>query len=100
MKQYGSFGRLDTCSYVEFFHSEKCYILWFGHEDKAVSDNYGVNNNLDVSLKHKLISSETVNSMHNKAQKFKCETVVYRYSKVATYIPFKCAIVFQENRRY
>ena len=37
--------------------------------------------------------------MHNKAQKFKCETVVDKYSKGAAYIPFKADIYFQENRR-
>ena len=35
--------------------------------------------------------------MRNKDQKFKCETVVDKYLKGATYIPFKTAIGFSKT---
>ena len=38
--------------------------------------------------------------MSNKAQKPKRENVVDKYSKGATYIPFKSEIDYQENSRY
>ena len=38
--------------------------------------------------------------MRNKAQKFKHETVVDKYSKGSTYIPFKAAIEFQYKIKY
>ena len=42
---------------------------------------------------------QKINSMRKKAQTLKPETVVYKYSKRATYILFKAAIDFQENSR-
>ena len=80
MEQYGSFGGLGSCSHVEFGNFHKRSILIFGNEDKAIDNRYDVNTHLDVLCKHKIISSETVNSMRNKYQKFKRETVVDEYS--------------------
>ena len=94
MEQYGSFGGLDNCDHVEFDNFEKCSILIFDNEDKAIDNWYDVNKNLDVLCKKKVISSKTVNSMSNKAQKPKRENVVDKYSKGSTYIPFKYAIYF------
>ena len=91
---------MDTCNHVEFGNFEKFSILIFENEDKYIANQYDVNNHLDVLCKHKIISSETINSMHNKDQKFKRKTAVDKYSKVATYIPFKSAIDFQGNIIY
>ena len=81
MEQYGYFSILNTCKHVEFGNFEECSTLISENEDKSISNQYGVNNHLDVSCKHKIISSDTVNSMRNKDQKIKCKTVVDRYSK-------------------
>ena len=100
MKQYGFFGGLDTCNHVEFGNFYKSSILIFDNEDEDIFNRYDVNTHLDVLCKHKIISSETVNSMCNKSQKSKRKTVVDTYSKGAIYIIFKAAIDFQENSRY
>ena len=86
---------MDTCNHVEFGNFEKFSILIFENEDKYIANQYDVNNHLDVLCKHKIISSETINSMHNKDQKFKRKNVVDKYSKVATYTPFRADIDFQ-----
>ena len=46
--QYGSFGRLDTCNHVELDNFEKCSILIFENEDKAIANQYDVSNHLYV----------------------------------------------------
>ena len=99
MEQYGSFGDLDTCNYVELGHFEKLYILIFYNEDKSISDWYNVNNLLDVLYKQNIISSETVNYFRNKAQKLKRENAVDDCSKGATCVPFKAVIYFQEKQQ-
>ena len=76
MYQYGSFGGLDTCYHVEFGNFEIRYILIFDNEDKSIADRYNVNPHLNLLCKHKIISNETVDSMHNKAQKSKYENVI------------------------
>ena len=100
MEQYGSFGGLYTCNHVEFGNLEKHYVLRFLMKIKILPIYMIKNTNLDVLCKHKIISSERSNYMRNKAQKFKCETVVGKYSKEATYITFKAAIGFQGNSIY
>ena len=63
-------------NHFEFGDFEKHSIIRFDNEDKSISGRRDVNTHLDVLCYHKIISSETVNYMHNKAQKFKHETVV------------------------
>ena len=75
-EQYGSFGGLDTCNHVEFVNMEKRSILIFENEDKSITNKYDINTHLNVLPRKKVVSSETVNYMCNKAQKFKCKTVV------------------------
>ena len=100
IEKYGSFGGLDNCNHVEFGNFEKRSILISENEDKAISNQYGVNTLWDVLCKHKIISSETINSMRNKAKKFKRETYVDKYSKRATCIKLKAACDFQGESRY
>ena len=95
IEQYGSFGGLDTCNYVEFSHSGKRSILISENECKGIANRYDVNPHLDVLCKHKVISSETDNSMRNKAQKSNYKNVNDNYSKGTTYSPFKYPIGFQ-----
>ena len=95
MEQYGSFGSLDTCNHVEFGNFEKRYILIFENENKAIANWYDINIHLDVLCKCKIVSSETVNYMRTKPQKWKHETVVATYWKGRAYISFEAAIDFQ-----
>jgi hypothetical protein len=99
MEQCASFGGLDTCNHDKFGNFEKHSILRFENEDRAIAHWYGVNTHLDTLSKHKIISSETANSMRAKAKIFKQTTIVEKYLKGSTYIPFKAAIAFQENIR-
>ena len=48
MEQYGPFGRLDTCNHVELDNFEKCSILIFENEDKAIANQYDAINHLYV----------------------------------------------------
>ena len=70
MERYGSFCVLDTCDHVEFDNFDKHYILIFDNQDKTIANQYGVNTHLDVLCKQKIISSETVNCMRRKDQKY------------------------------
>ena len=55
------------------------YILRYENENKYIANKYDLNTHLDILCKHKFISSETVNSMRKKSQKFKRKTFVDKY---------------------
>ena len=48
MEKFASFGGLYTFNPVEFGNFERHYILRFYNEDKAIANQYDLNNHLDV----------------------------------------------------
>ena len=99
MQQHGFFGGLDTCNHVEFGNFQKRSIIRYENESKAVANRLDINIHLDTLCNEKIISSETVKSIRDKATQFKNETDIKPYTYGATFVPYKVAIALQECTR-